>query len=343
MGQSGSRAPEVGISAGVAYFGNRILRHVAADMADLAERGFSGVLHTFSENDLVYYRDHMKRIVEVSHAAGLEVQISPWGLGYVFGGEAESRFGALHPESCQVLDDGAPTTAGCPNQPRLREFARRWASAAIETGADCVFWDEPHWVYPPLFGASRERWGCRCARCRALFQERFGKEMPAELTAEVAAFREESLTDFVREMVAHAAAGGARNTVCLLPEGGSGIADWTTVASAPGLDTLATTPYWRHFGHPAGEFVGEISGRTRDLSDEHGVVAQVWIQGFGLDPEDAGDIHAAARAAREAGVTDLWTWGYEACGHMSYLGTREPDKVWKALIEALVGARVDRA
>ena len=45
------------MSIGVSYFGNRILRHVAADMEGLAADGFTGVLHTFSENDLAYYRE----------------------------------------------------------------------------------------------------------------------------------------------------------------------------------------------------------------------------------------------------------------------------------------------
>ena len=34
--------------AGVAYFGNRILRHVVADMEGLAADGFTGVLHTYT-------------------------------------------------------------------------------------------------------------------------------------------------------------------------------------------------------------------------------------------------------------------------------------------------------
>lgn len=309
-------------------------------MADLAGLGFTGVLHTFSENDLEYYRDQMRRIVEVSHEAGLEVRISPWGLGHTFGGEAESLFTAVHPRACQVLDDGSPTGAGCPNQPLFRDFARYWADAAIQTGADHVFWDEPHWVHPPRFGAAEERWGCRCVRCRTLFLERFGEEMPKEITPEVTAFREESLAGFVRELVAHVSEGGARSTVCLLPSaGGSGLADWSPVASAPGLDTLATDPYWKLFGYPASGFVGDLSRHARRLADEHEVGAQVWIQGFGLGPEDEEDIHAAANAAREAGVTDLWTWGYEACGHMSSLGTREPEKVWRALTGALTGAQ----
>lgn len=329
------------MSIGVSYFGNRILRHAASDMMDLADRGFTGVLHTFSENDWGYYHDQMKRIVEASHSAGLEVQIGPWGLGYTFGGEAESLFTASHPEVCQVLDDGSLAGAGCPNQPLFRDFVRRWADAAIETGADRVFWDEPHWVHPSRFGASEERWGCRCDRCRELFFERYGFEMPHELTYEVAAFREASLVEFVREMVAHVAERGARSTVCLLPltDGPHGLSDWEPIASAPGLDTLATDPYWKFFGHPAGEFVGEFSRYTRRLADENGINAQIWIQGFGLGPEDTAEIHAAADAARAAGIADLWTWGYEACAHMSYLGTREPERVWSALTEALTGAR----
>jgi hypothetical protein len=51
------------MGAGVAYFGSRIPRHVAADMQGLAA-----------------YRETMARIVADSHACGLEVQIAPWGV-----------------------------------------------------------------------------------------------------------------------------------------------------------------------------------------------------------------------------------------------------------------------
>jgi N-acetylmuramic acid 6-phosphate etherase len=328
------------MTAGAAYFGSRILRHVAADMEDLARRGFTGVLHTFSENDLAYYRGTMMRIVEASHAAGLEVQVAPWGVCQMFGGEAESRFTARHPEVGQVLETGRATPSGCPNNPRVRAFLRDWADAAVEIGADRVFWDEPHWVHPEHFGLPREHWGCRCDTCRTLYREESGSELPVELTEEVLAFRESSMVDFLAELVAHVAGRGARATVCLLPltGGAHGISDWSRVAALPGLDSLATDPYWKVFGEPVRAFVGEYARRLRELGDRHGVGAQLWIQGFGLEPADGGDIVAAVDVARESGIEDLWTWAYEACGHMSALSGSDPRAVWEILSEALAEA-----
>ena len=322
---------------GVSYFGNRILRHVAADMDDLAARGFTGVLHTMSENDLTYYRDALGRIVEISHAAGLFVQVGPWGVGRTFGGEAESLFVANHPHVGQILDSGRPVAAGCLNSEAYREFVRSWA-AAVETGADRIFWDEPHWAHPAHFDEPLERWGCRCPRCVQRWCDETGDDdMPAELTAEVRVFRERCLVEFLRELTAYVASLGATSTVCLLPHttGSLGVADWSAVARLPGLATLATDPYWKAFNEPVVPFVTEFSERVAQQAAAAGIEPQIWIQGFRLAPEDADDIRAAVTAARAAGVEDLWTWGYEACGHMSYLGTREPERIWEVLCEAL--------
>jgi N-acetylmuramic acid 6-phosphate etherase len=322
--------------SGCSYFGVRVVRHVRRDMLDLAARGYTGVLHTFSENDLAYYRATFGEIVAVSHDAGLWVQVSPWGLGRTFGGEAESRWVAFHPAECQVLDDGRRVAAACLNSPAYRAFCKEWVDAALEAGVDSVFWDEPAWVVPDHVGiADQQRWSCRCRHC----VERFGGELPGDLAA-AAPFREASVVDFLREMVAHVAQGGGTSTICLLPstEGAHGISDWDAVASLPGLATFATDPYWKHWNEPAGPFVGRFARLLRETCDRNGVDAQLWLPSFGLTKEEIPDLEAAVAAAREAGIDDLWTWGYEACAHMSRLATPDAPLVWEAITDALAGA-----
>jgi N-acetylmuramic acid 6-phosphate etherase len=320
--------------AGSSYFGVRIPRHVRADMADLAARGYTGVLHTFSENDFAYYRDTMAEIVAISHDAGLTVQASPWGLGRTFGGEAESRWVAFHPEECQVLDDGRRVAAACLNSSAYRDFCKEWADWVLECGVDSVFWDEPAWVVPVHVGIEdASRWTCRCDRCA----ERFGGPVPGALTPEVVRFREESVVGFLREMLAHVSARGGANAVCLLPstEGTQGLADWNEVASLPGLDTLVTDPYWKHWDGSAEAFVRRFARLLKETADRHAVAAQLWVPSFGLTREDLPDLEAAVAAAREEGVDDLWTWGYEACRHMTSLATPDSPLVWEAVSAAL--------
>jgi N-acetylmuramic acid 6-phosphate etherase len=322
--------------AGCSYFGVRILRHVRRDLEDLAARGYTGVLHTFSENDLAYYGGTMRDIVAASHELGLTVQMCPWGLGRTFGGEAESRWVTFHPEACQVLDDGRRVATGCLNQPAYRSFCREWADAALDCGTDYVFWDEPHWTVPAHVGIDDDaRWACRCDACA----ERFGGPLPAELTDEVRAFREASLVDFLREMLAHVRVRSGQNTICLLPltEGPHGIRDWDAVASLPGLDVLATDPYWKNFDESAASFVGRFSRLLAETASRHGVGAQLWLPSFGLADDDIPDLVAAIDAARDAGIDDLWTWGYEACAHMTHLATPDAPTVWEAVTAALTG------
>lgn len=322
--------------AGSSYFGVRIPRHVRRDMADLAQRGYTGVLHTFSENDFNYYRGTMAEIVSISHDEGLFVEASPWGLGRTFGGEAESRWVAFHPEECQVLDDGRRVAAACLNSAAYRAYCKEWADWVLECGVDMVFWDEPAWTVPAHVGVDDPaRWTCRCERCA----ERFGGPIPAEKTPEVQAFREASVLDYLREMVAHVASRGGSNTICLLPsmEGVVGMADWDAVAALPGLSILATDPYWKHWNEAAGPFVARFAKLLHETAERHGVGAQLWLPSFGLDRSDIPELEAAVEGARTEGVDDLWTWGYEACGHMTHLATPDSPLVWEAVSASLTG------
>ena len=338
MTAASTEAARAGL-VGCSYFGVRIARHVERDLDDLVRRGYTGVLHTFSENDLAYYRDTMRAIVEASHARGLEVQMNPWGLGRTFGGEAESRFVTMNPDACQVLDDGRRVAAACLNNPRYRAFCAQWADAALEAGADLVFWDEPHWVVPDHVGVDDPtRWSCRCDVCR----ERFGRDFPAELDDEVLAFREASLVDFLGELTSHVRARGGRNTICLLPavEGAHGVRDWDAVASLPGVDVFATDPYWKSFGVPAGPFVERFARLLVETAARHAVESELWFPAFGLRAEDIPDLEAAVASARAAGVARLWVWGYEGCAHMSHLATPDSPEVWERISALLATPRL---
>ena len=125
--------------------------------------------------------------------------------------------------------------------------------------------------------------------------------MPRELTPEVQAFREASVVDFLREVLAHVAERGGENTVCLLPstEGTHGISDWNMVAALPGLTTFATDPYWKHWNESAGPFVQRFAKLLRETCDRHGVRAQLWLPSFGLTAEEIPELEAAIEGARE--------------------------------------------
>jgi len=296
------------------------------------------VLHTFSENDLAYYRGTMAEIVTASHELGLEVQMCPWGVGRTFGGEAESRWVTFHPEACQVLDDGRRVATGCLNNPAYRAFCKEWADAALEAGTDYVFWDEPHWTVPEHVGVDDpERWACVCQICVELS----GLDMSKGLTPEVRTFRERSVVDFLGEVTADVAGRGGKNTICLLPltDGPHGVSDWDSVAALPNLSVLATDPYWKNFAESAESFVGRFARLLAETAARHDVEAQMWLPSFGLTRADIPDLEAAVGATRAAGIDDVWTWGYEACGHMTHLATPDSPLVWEAVTAALtVGA-----
>lgn len=235
------------------------------------------------------------------------------------------------------MDDGRRVAAACLNSSAYRNFCKEWVDWVLECGVDMVFWDEPAWVVAEHVGVDDPaRWTCRCARCA----ERFGGPLPAELNPEVQAFRQASVVDFLRELLAHVTARGGSSAICLLPatEGVVGMADWNEVAALPGLAVLVTDPYWKHWHEAAGPFVRRFARLLRETADRHDVEAQLWVPSFGLTRADVPELEAAVTAAREEGVGDLWTWGYEACRHMTHLATADGALVWEAVSRALTAA-----
>jgi N-acetylmuramic acid 6-phosphate etherase len=140
-------------------------------------------------------------------------------------------------------------------------------------------------------------------------------------------------------MLAHVAARGAKNTICLLPltDGPHGVSDWDAVASLPHLSVLATDPYWKNFDESAESFVGRFARLLGETAARHGVDAQMWLPSFGLTREEIPELESAIAATRAAGIDDVWTWGYEACGHMTKLATPDAPLVWESVTKALTG------
>ena len=324
---------------GTSYFGNRILRHVAEDMEDLSRKHFTYVVHTFSENDFNFYRKTMKEIIKISKDKGLETHIDPWGVGKVFGGEAFSQYISIHPDVCQVLSDGAPAGIACPNNPEFRKFIHEWEDAAVETGADYLFWDEPHFYLPGWMGGRPDTWGCRCEFCKRKFEEQTGSPMPEIETDEVRRFKQSSIRDFLQEMITRGHEKGVKNSLCILPGSTENTDALQQLASLEHLDNFGTDPYWYAAKRDVEEYVSDFSRKVKEVCDTLGREGHIWIQGFKVPAGREEEIRRAVTIAVEAGIRNLSVWGYDACSFISWIAPDNPRKTWDVVCEAFASVK----
>lgn len=321
------------MKTGFSYFGVRRPLHVRADLETMVAEGSNQVLHTWSEDDLAYYRDTMGEIVRHSHELGLSVYVNSWGVGRVFGGEALSELVARNPGSNQILSDGEVAPAICPNHPAFAAYMDDWIDAVVAAGVDTVFWDEPH------FHLAKGRsgvWSCRCAICRALFRERFGADMPSEPTPEVRLFRQERLLKLLSRWLTRVKAAGKRNNVCLLPDFfDAGLPDWASVARLEGLDELSTDPYW--LDSDSEERVRELyttyGRRLVDLCASHGLEPQIWMKLYRIKRGTEHFAPLAARIAHDLGIRNHMAWSWRACEWLSWLRSDDPAAAHLAMVE----------
>lgn len=326
------------MQTGVAYFGNRMRHYVYQDMVDIKRSGFTYVVHTFSENDLLYYADSMRDIVQDAQGLGLQVYLDPWGVGGVFGGEAFSRWLVTHRDILQVRRNGTKADGACFNNPRFRGLIGQWLQAAAATGANGIIWDEPHWA---ATGEQAGGWCCACPVCRDLY----GRDMPREINAASVAFRNAGLKDFLSFATHEAAALGLRNVVCLLPDEFFSLPglEWSQVAALPDVHVLAADPYWYCFKQPASAFVRRYGERVLSLADRYHKQAQLWVQAFRVPPGREGEIMEAFAVFRALGVRDVACWGYKACAHMAYLRPKNAQKVWACVLRGMQSLACARA
>lgn len=360
------------IETGVSYFSARTLRHVRADLADMVEHGCTYVVHCFTETDLAFYRETMAEIVEATHQVGLEAWLDPWGVAGIFSGETFSRFPVEHPEARQLLSDGRRAAAACPNHPATRQFLRQWMEAACSTGADVLFWDEPHFYFGVAHGDLSGAWGCRCDVCQGAFRERFGHPMPDRLSDEVIAFREASLLEMLSELCRLGHEKGLRNALCLIPTDHRqmgfpkveermarlaeravnkedalaallhfGIDDWQAAAAIADLDIFGCDPYWYLFGADPEPFMRAYSQRAAEAARRYGRGLQLWVQAFSVPAEREEELRIGLAVAAEVGASHVAAWSYEGTASMSRIRCARPEVVWRILGEEF--ARLRRA
>ena len=327
------------LKIGTSYFGNRIPRHVAEDMKQLRREGFNLVCHTFNENDHLFYRRTMKEIVHISKDLGFEVHMDPWGVGKVFGGESFSNFVATNMHALQILSDDKPAGNACPMHPDFRAFMIDWIDAALECGADVLFWDEPHFSLSSWLGGRPGQWGCRCPVCQEHFRERFGHDMPYERTPEVVAYLEWAIRDFLGFVIKATADRGADNNLCLLPheEGEEGAtAGWDEFAALEGLTVFGTDPYFQLFKKDM-NYLEKFSKKALDSAEAHNRECQIWFQGFKIPDGQEERQAEAIQRCYDLGVRNFAVWGFEACAHISWIRPDNPEKLWKLFVDTFKG------
>ncbi len=324
------------IMTGVSYFGNRNPRHYEVDLQEILSHHCNFVLHTFSENDQLFYKDTVAQMVSLSKEAGLECYLDPWGVGRVFGGESFSSFALKNIDACQILPDGKIAPAVCLNHPVFLEFMRNWIDDAADVGADVVFWDEPHF-YIELKERSRYPvWHCRCTTCVRLFQDQHGMEITAAEERSIIKFKEDSVVTFLQELCDYTTSKGMKNAVCLLPFKNDqiGISDWSRVAAIPNVQTFGTDPYWMFFNENLESFVGEFSEEVVQTCRTFHKEPQIWIQAYKITAGREKELKRAISVAHAKGVRNFAAWSYYGNAYMSYNRSDNPQKVWDIIGEA---------
>jgi hypothetical protein len=353
------------MKTGVSYFSARDIRHVRADLAEMADAGCSYVVHCYTETDLLYYRETMARISAASREVGMEVWLDPWGLAGIFSGETLTAFPQRHPEAWQVLSDGRRVGHACPNHPATRGFLRDWVDACAAAGGDVLFWDEPHFYIGAWQGDFAPAWACCCEHCGASFLDRFGYEQPVEFTPEVKSWREDTLLELLAELCRYGHEKGMRNALCPIPtdlerhgfpapverlrsaikarlgeapDGAvdammhMGVGDFDRCAAIPDLDVFGTDPYWYLFGADAEAFMRAYGEDAGSACRKHGRELQLWLQAFRVPAGREDELRIGARIAEEMGADYLGAWAFRATEQMS-ITPANPQRVWQVICE----------
>ncbi len=315
---------------GVSYYGFHYPDRAKDDLKEIIDHHCNAVLLAVSEYDYHIWYPNVVRIAGIAKTLGLTVYINLWAFGRVFGGEPPSVFLQDNPHNRQILSRELPIAAACFNTEAFRDYFTDAVSRfAREDVFDGFFWDEPHYIITGQEGV----YGCLCARCRHLFREEYGYDIPEKPNGDFIAFKERSILDFLKlsSMTVKQIDAGKSITVCLMPffSAAEQGASWERVCALEELDVFATDPYWSLMQRDR-EFVSRVSEDTVELAKKNGKRSQLWIQGFLIPSGREGEVRDAGMIIGASGVDSVFTWAYRAC-EGSVIQSENPQMVWSII------------
>lgn len=313
------------LQLGVAYHGNRILKHVKEDMTDIVNHNMNYVVHMFTHNDMDRHSKIMKEIFDITRDNGLDFWVDNWGLSGVPGDK--SHFLQYHPESHQVFSDGTVNPVGvCFNSPAYMDFTKQWIEMVREAGGVKLFWDEPH------LSTDENKYACCCPVCQKLFEEKYGKPMPKTRTQEVIDFQSMSIGNYFAQATKFSHDMGCENITCLMPTSLDFIKG---VKDLPYMDDIGTDPYWLcGSNNDPYEYVYTSSKEFMDEVKAHGKKTHIWIQTYENPAGCEDDIYLAVDAAYDAGARNIVAWSYRGGEPCNYRAAN-PEMVWNVTGDAM--------
>ncbi len=337
------------LKTGVAYHGNRMLSHAITDMKEIARADMDIVVHMLSHTDWERHDKVMGDIFRASEDVGLEVWVDNWGLGGMPGDK--SHFLSYHPEAHMQYGDGQmhPYQV-CLNAPAYRQFVKDWIDKVRELGGKTVIWDEPQIPAPHVdANKSNERYSCcTCPECKAIFREKYGKEMPIIMDEEVGNFRRETIYDFFTFVSDYSHSLGMQNVICPIPQliegltSNDGRADhqkltFDRLCAIPNINNIGTDPYWCQMAAPGAspyQFVYDITKKTVTETDKAKRDHNIWIQAYAIPAGREDEIITACEAAYDAGARTILAWGFHGCESNTYRA-ENPERTWLYTVEGL--------
>ncbi len=329
---------------GVSYYGISYPEHAERDFKEMIDHNCNAVILALSEFDIDFWFPNIIEIAKVAKNLGLKVYLDTWGIGKWFGGEPPSLFLNNNPGNRQVsafTDELLP--AACFHTSSFREyFYRICEKLAEEVPADGFFWDEPHYALPKSYasitGSAGDDWACRCPICKRDFNERFGYEMPRQMTPEVIAFRQDNALSILVEASKRIKRIKPQSTiVCCVHatinnyyvQEKRGYDDWNKVCRVDEFDVFSTTIL--NYSLPRTYF-RDITQKTLDVANKYGKGSQRWLMNYHNQPEQLEEIKEIVHLYANMGVESLFAWTYRG-GHGTVLAAPNALKMWDMLGE----------